>query len=144
MKETQSPRYILSSPEPGHYEVKDNRTGVFVTFEENKFNETQQWYHPVDTDLNPVKLNRVCDGLEGWLTWHHRELMGPADNFYIQLSEDGRTVTVVRPGTPGKVSDPHMEITFPAELYQKTAAALVSGMARFIKERAEDWHTRNF
>lgn len=140
MKETQSPRYSLTSPAPGHYEAKDNRTGVYVTFQEKKFDETQQWYHPVDSSLTPAKLDSICDDLEGWLKWHHKDLMTEDTYYKITVSDDGSTVKFIRQGTPDKPGDPHIEITFPAETYKKTIAVRLGQMAKFLKESARDWH----
>ena len=144
MQTTESPRYTLERTAPGTYKAIDLRFGIFVTFEEGRFEETQRWSNPTDSQIPPHKLNQICDGIEGWLNWRHRGIMGLEEKYKVVISEDGSTVTFIRPGTPGVISDPHIEITFPAELYKKTAAAKISGMAKFLRDQAPDWHSGNF
>ena len=133
-------RYTLESPAPGLYEARDNKTGVFVTFEEGKFDETQEWYHPVDAAVIPEVLKRTCDGLEGWLRRHYLDAMTPEAKYSITLSEDGTMVTFSRKGNPEKKNDPHIEITFPAFYYRKNIVAKLNAMVKFLRDDAPGWN----
>ena len=144
-KQTPSQRYYIESPAPGLYEAHDVKSGVFVTFEDKQFKDTQEWHFPADPKLlhNEIAMNRLADGLEGFLVWHYPEIVGISQDYKVELSEDGETVTFTRFGNPDKPGDPRIVITFPAQTYKKTAASLIRNMARYLKDNADDWH-RNF
>ena len=145
MNNQPSERFTIETVSPGFYYVTDHKTFVSVSFHEGRFHETKEWYFPADPELQkPIRMQRIKDTIESWLTWHKPELLGTDDRYTLQFSEDKKNITFTRLGTPGKPGDPKIVITFPAETYKKTIAALIRNAARYLKDSAPDWHTVNF
>lgn len=138
-------RYILESPAPGYFECRDTKTNVFVTFEEQKYDETQEWYFPADPAIQkPTTMDNIANKMEAWLLWHHQLKLRPEHKYMIQLSEDGKTITVTHAGKPGNPSDPRIVVTFPADARQKSVAAKIRNLAMFLRDHTEDWHFVDF
>lgn len=128
--QTPSPRFYLDNPQEGFYEAGDTKTGVFVTFEEKKFQETQEWHLPCNPDLinKPAAVGHIQDKIEGWLRTHHGEIMSPPLSHSLTKSEDG-TITLARP-------EIGLTITFPASLGRATAAAFIRTASVWLKNQS--------
>lgn len=128
--QTPSPRFYLDNPKGGYYEAGDMKTGVFVTFEEKKFQETQEWHLPCNPDLinKPSAVGHIQDKIEGWLRMHHAEIMSQPLSHSLTKSEDG-TITLARP-------EIGLTITFPASLGRATAAAFIRTASVWLKNQS--------
>lgn len=125
-------RYSLESPAQGHYEARDNKTGVFVTFEEGKFEETQEWYHPVDAAVIPEVLNRTCDGLENWLKRFHMDKMISGGKYPLTREGDEMVLSYSEEGSPA------IRISFPAGYPKNKIVARIRFMAKYLKDNVDD------
>lgn len=137
MKETQSPRYSLERIAPGLYTATDSKSGISVTFAEERFEATQQWRHPADAQFRPNALKHLCDGMEAWLRLNHPQIVSEAGKFILTRSEDGRTITISKPANG-------LVISFPASTGRITAAANIRAVAMWLKSQADDWDTVDF
>ena len=145
MNNQPSNRYTIETVKPGLYYVTDNKTHASVTFHQGRFQESQEWYFPADPAIqNPVKMHRIADAIESWLTWHHADLMGVTEKYSLQFSEDKQTIIYTRHGMTAKPGDPTITITFPASCYKKTIAALIRNAGKHLRDYEDDWHTVDF
>lgn len=125
-------RYALESPAQGRYEARDNKTGVLVTFDEGKFDETQQWYYPVDAAFSQETLNRIYDGLENWLRRFHMDKMVPGGKY--TLSKEGN-LTVLSYSEDGS---PAIRISFPSGYPKNKIVARIRFMAKYLKDNVDE------
>lgn len=145
MNNQQPERYTIETVKPGFYYVTDRKTNASVSFHQGRFQETQEWYFPADPAIqNPVRMHRIADAIESWLTWHHKDLMGGTERYTLEFSDDRKTIIYTRHGTSDKPGDPTITITFPAETYKKTIAALIRNAAKHLRDNENDWHTVDF
>lgn len=137
MEQQDQKRYSIESPKPGFYNVYDSRSGVAVTFEERRFQETQHWTVPAGKEFNRVALSRLCDHMEAWIRLQHPDIFAEPGKFTLTRSGDGHTITITRP-------DQGLTISFPSSTGKITAAAQIRAVSMWLKSMADNWDNVNF
>lgn len=83
----------------GWYSVVDSQTGLVCSFEEHRFNETQE-FNLDDLPIDPESIARAMRELGEWLSLHRYSETMPVPTYEYRLSEDNETVQIIRHKEP--------------------------------------------